>query len=128
MSDRNESAPARWPWWQFLCFVCLVLPIALIVGAMAGGFVKSAVVSSVAGRQVLFTHGFIFSSVSVSDSPSQADYTFAGHTASVDATDVTIDKETKIAIPAATKKIELSWFKDQIVVVADQTVLWNKKL
>src|SRR5436190_21969447 len=97
--DRDVPAPARWPWWQLLILVGVVLPVALIVGAAAGGFVKAAVVSSVAGRQVLFTHGFIFSSVSVSDSPSQADYSFGSHTATVDATDVTIDKETKIAIP-----------------------------
>ncbi len=126
--DRDVPAPARWPWWQLIFLVCLVLPIALIVGAAAGGLIKSAQIHTVGGRQVMFTESFTFRGVESNGTASQMDFTFAGHTASVDANEVTFDTTDKIAIPSATQKIELSWFKDQIVVVADQTVLWTKKL
>ena len=127
-NDRDVPAPARWPWWQFLCFVGLVLPVALVVGAMAGGFIKFAEVDTVAGRPVLFTHVPFVGAIEKNGTPSKMDYTFSGHTASVDATEVIVNATTKIAIPAATKQVELSWYKDELTVVADQTVLWNKKL
>lgn len=126
--DRDVPAPARWPWWQLLILVGVVLPVALIVGAAAGGFIKMAQIHTVGGRQVIFTESFTFRGTESTGTASKMDFTFAGHTASVDANEVTFDTTNKIAIPAATKKVELSWFKDQIVVVADQTVLWNKKL